>query len=522
MIAVMRVNKVGNRVQSYTCTDGNRTIDLTKQQLSKYIDDRKVVNATKQVYNGTLIIRVNDYNPSMINNLGTGKQNRSNGLLKNNRTSLNVINRLNSLKMDLDRCIRECRNNNCMTYNDVVTYINNDILVIDHSFKNFKVRYIVDINKTGYRLLIFDRKLGRTYEILKNKKDRTVILSRIVSYLGIFDTSGLNMNVDSAPFYGVISGFVGPVSYVLNSAMYNRWVTGFGEYHYISWAAEALKMGVSMCRGQNRYYVKCKNMSIYRRNYNRSDGKEYRIGDSITLKTFMSFSLSFPDDFMGGGDGGHILNILGYDRGVCFMPVDYMYHNGKLMANSDGLSEVVTLIGTVLKVVNKYTIEGTIVYDCVIVGLDNSYSENYIRNKFRSLMNAFHYELTSACIELEYKYNVEITIKQGDYYRHYLYDCEDMKDMYKLYNENITLTVRKNEWMCGVVQIRKREGNKQNGVNCEVHYKMAGKEDRIRFRVRDNKWLVDKITKLIKSFISKNNSIYNDNLSDIEARVIGD
>ena len=60
MIKVVRVNKTGNKIDSYTCTDGNRSINLTKEQLIAYINNKQVTNARLQVYNGTSIIRLKD------------------------------------------------------------------------------------------------------------------------------------------------------------------------------------------------------------------------------------------------------------------------------------------------------------------------------------------------------------------------------------------------------------------------------------------------------------------------------
>ena len=60
MIDVLKVNKVGNRISSYSCSEDGKVFNLTKQQLSDYIDSKRVSNATKQVYKGTLIIRIND------------------------------------------------------------------------------------------------------------------------------------------------------------------------------------------------------------------------------------------------------------------------------------------------------------------------------------------------------------------------------------------------------------------------------------------------------------------------------
>lgn len=62
MIQVLNVNKQGNKVVSYTCTDGMQTLNISKQQLANYIEQHLVTNATKQLYNGSIIIRVKDAN----------------------------------------------------------------------------------------------------------------------------------------------------------------------------------------------------------------------------------------------------------------------------------------------------------------------------------------------------------------------------------------------------------------------------------------------------------------------------
>lgn len=66
MIKVTKINKQGNRIQSYTCTDGKQTLDLTKEQLISYIDKKMVSNAKKQTYQGKTIIRINDKEISYI------------------------------------------------------------------------------------------------------------------------------------------------------------------------------------------------------------------------------------------------------------------------------------------------------------------------------------------------------------------------------------------------------------------------------------------------------------------------
>lgn len=60
MIKVLSVNKEGNRVKSYTCTDGASTAELSKEQLISHINNGNVSNARIQVYKGNTIIRVAD------------------------------------------------------------------------------------------------------------------------------------------------------------------------------------------------------------------------------------------------------------------------------------------------------------------------------------------------------------------------------------------------------------------------------------------------------------------------------
>lgn len=60
MIKVLNVNKEGNRVKSYTCTDGSSTAELSKEQLISHINNGNVSNARIQVYKGNTIIRVAD------------------------------------------------------------------------------------------------------------------------------------------------------------------------------------------------------------------------------------------------------------------------------------------------------------------------------------------------------------------------------------------------------------------------------------------------------------------------------
>lgn len=57
-VRVLSINKVGNIVKSYTCTDGRNVKDFNKDQLIALIDNRLVTNARKQIYKGRIIIRV--------------------------------------------------------------------------------------------------------------------------------------------------------------------------------------------------------------------------------------------------------------------------------------------------------------------------------------------------------------------------------------------------------------------------------------------------------------------------------
>ena len=62
MITIISINKQGNKIISYTCTNGAEIKNLTKKQVSELIDKKQVSNATKQVYKGNLIIRVKNKN----------------------------------------------------------------------------------------------------------------------------------------------------------------------------------------------------------------------------------------------------------------------------------------------------------------------------------------------------------------------------------------------------------------------------------------------------------------------------
>lgn len=58
MLTVLKINKDGNRIKNYTCTDGINTMVLTKEQLAMQIEDKQVTNATRQITNGNIVIRV--------------------------------------------------------------------------------------------------------------------------------------------------------------------------------------------------------------------------------------------------------------------------------------------------------------------------------------------------------------------------------------------------------------------------------------------------------------------------------
>ena len=60
MIKILNVNKQGNRIISYTCTDDNQTSELTKEQVIQLIKNKQISNATLQYYNNKPIIRIKD------------------------------------------------------------------------------------------------------------------------------------------------------------------------------------------------------------------------------------------------------------------------------------------------------------------------------------------------------------------------------------------------------------------------------------------------------------------------------
>ena len=46
MITVLSINKRGNKIESYTCTDGLKTINISKDILIGHIKNKQVTNAT--------------------------------------------------------------------------------------------------------------------------------------------------------------------------------------------------------------------------------------------------------------------------------------------------------------------------------------------------------------------------------------------------------------------------------------------------------------------------------------------
>lgn len=59
MIKVLKANKQGRNIVSYTCTDGNTKQQLTKEELAQLIESKQCTNATKYIQNGKLTIRIN-------------------------------------------------------------------------------------------------------------------------------------------------------------------------------------------------------------------------------------------------------------------------------------------------------------------------------------------------------------------------------------------------------------------------------------------------------------------------------
>lgn len=69
MITVLKINKQGNKILSYTCTDGKNNKDISKEQLIQYIDAKQVTNAKKQIYKGSTIIRVKEIDTAKPKNI---------------------------------------------------------------------------------------------------------------------------------------------------------------------------------------------------------------------------------------------------------------------------------------------------------------------------------------------------------------------------------------------------------------------------------------------------------------------
>lgn len=55
MITVLKVNKQGNKILSYTCTDGKHNKDISKEQLIQYIDAKQVSNAKNKFIKEALL-----------------------------------------------------------------------------------------------------------------------------------------------------------------------------------------------------------------------------------------------------------------------------------------------------------------------------------------------------------------------------------------------------------------------------------------------------------------------------------
>ena len=82
MIRVIRVNKAGNRIKSYACTDGKETVEVTKDKLSELIRNKEVCNATQQLYKGSIIIRIKEVDAGKTD--GVGRQEQKNRIDKVN------------------------------------------------------------------------------------------------------------------------------------------------------------------------------------------------------------------------------------------------------------------------------------------------------------------------------------------------------------------------------------------------------------------------------------------------------
>lgn len=100
MIRVKSVNKRGNRIISYTCTDGNKTLDISKESLHEYIKSGAVENATSQIYNGTIIIRVKNADKLIVKD-----SSNLNASTINSTELIDMVNSLNKATMALENVI---------------------------------------------------------------------------------------------------------------------------------------------------------------------------------------------------------------------------------------------------------------------------------------------------------------------------------------------------------------------------------------------------------------------------------
>ena len=60
MIKVLKINKEKNRVKSYTCMDGDKEFELSKDELVELIRDKQVSNATAYKFEGITSVRIVD------------------------------------------------------------------------------------------------------------------------------------------------------------------------------------------------------------------------------------------------------------------------------------------------------------------------------------------------------------------------------------------------------------------------------------------------------------------------------
>lgn len=62
MIQVLKVNRRGSRIISYTCTDGKQTLDLSRESLIKYINKGVVLNAYVKIYSDRTVVKIGNVN----------------------------------------------------------------------------------------------------------------------------------------------------------------------------------------------------------------------------------------------------------------------------------------------------------------------------------------------------------------------------------------------------------------------------------------------------------------------------